>query len=213
VEPVRFVAYSDYLCPWCFNAAVRLRRLEEESDGAVQVEWRSYLLRPRPSSGRSLEKFRRYTESWLRPAAEPDSGVFRVWQGDAGPPSHSIPPHLVAKAAAELSEDAFRRIHDRLLTAYFSENRDVTDDDTLRAIWRECGLPEPEYERSRNPRHLQATLAQHNEAIEAGATGVPAVRLADDEVVIVGAQPLSLYRKWVDRVRARRAETSERADS
>ena len=29
---------------------------------------------------------------------------FRVWEGDAGPPSHSVPPHLVAKAAASIVE-------------------------------------------------------------------------------------------------------------
>jgi len=211
MDVVRFVAYSDYLCPWCYNAAVRLLRLEAESEGGVAVEWRSYLLRPRPSSGRSLEKFRRYTESWLRPAAEADSGEFRVWQGDAGPPSHSIPPHLVAKAAAALSDEAFRRIHLRLLEAYFRDNRDVTDEATLRAIWDEADLPAAAFEASRDPRHLRATLAEHNEAIEAGATGVPAVRLADDAVVIVGAQPMALYRKWVDRVRARRAEQREPA--
>jgi len=95
VEPVHFLVYSDYLCPWCYNAAVRLGRIEQEYGDQVRIEWRSYLLRPRPSRVRELEKFRSYTQSWLNPAGEPDSGEFRVWQGDAGPPSHSIPPQLV----------------------------------------------------------------------------------------------------------------------
>src|SRR5262245_57588101 len=101
---VRFVVYYDYLCPWCYNATVRLRHLESRHAETVELEWRSFLLRPEPRPGeRSLEKFRRYTESWLRPAAEEDSGTFRVWQGDAGPPSHSVPPHVVAKAALAIS--------------------------------------------------------------------------------------------------------------
>lgn len=211
MEPIHFIVYSDYLCPWCFNASVRLLRLEEEYAPDVRLEWRSYLLRPRPGSIRDLETFRHYTRSWLRPAGEAESGQFRVWEGDAGPPSHSIPPHLVAKAAAQLGASEFRAMHRRLLAAYFSENRDITDDETLRALWCEAGLPEAEFARSKAPALLHATLTEHNEALEAGATGVPAVRLADDDVVIVGAQPLALYRKWIERIRTRRVGDAQPA--
>ena len=64
--------HSDYLCPWCYNAAVRIDRLERDTPGEVEIEWRSYLLRPKPSPGRDLERFRAYTHSWSRPGAEPD---------------------------------------------------------------------------------------------------------------------------------------------
>ena len=30
MKPVRLVVHSDYLCPWCYNAAVRLRRDHQE---------------------------------------------------------------------------------------------------------------------------------------------------------------------------------------
>ena len=203
MEPLRFVVYSDYLCPWCYNAAVRLDLLERESDGAVELIWRSYLLRPKPSPGRDLEKFRAYTRSWLRPAAEPDSGEFRVWQGDAGPPSHSVPPHCVAKAAASLGDEAFGRIHPLLLHAYFAENRDISDAATLRSIWSEAGLPDSEFERSEDPLLLKRVYEEHRESLDSGVTGVPAVRLEGNDAVIVGAHPLDLYRRWVERVGAR----------
>ncbi len=131
---VRLIVYSDYLCPWCYNAAVRLERVREELDGALTLDWRSYLLRPQPDPRRTLEKFKAYTQSWLRPAADPDGGTFRVWSTDAGPPSHSLPPHLVAKAAARLGAAAFESMHAALLYAYFADNRDITDAATLRAI-------------------------------------------------------------------------------
>ena len=38
-----------------------------------------------------------------------------MWTGDAGPPSHSVPPHVAAKAAATLGADALRALHDRRL--------------------------------------------------------------------------------------------------
>jgi predicted DsbA family dithiol-disulfide isomerase len=204
VEPVEFIAWSDYLCPWCYNATVRLRRVEQEFGDAVRVEWRSYLLRHSPGQERDLERFRAYTQSWLRPAQEQDSGEFRPWQGDAGPPSHSVPAHQVAKAAALLSQEAFRRVHERLLHAYFAENRDITDGQTLRQLWLEVGLPEEAFARREEPALLQRILGEHRQALEAGATGVPAVQLAGNDAIIVGAHPVELYRRWVRRTLAAR---------
>ena len=179
---------------------MRLRRIEAEFGDEVRVESRSFLLRPYPEPGRTLEQFRAYTRSWLRPAADPDGGTFRVWATDAGPPSHSIPPHLVAKAAATLGADAFASIDERLLHAYFAENRDITDWATLRAIWREAGLPEGEFARAADPALLERTVAEHSEALEHGVTGVPAVRIEGRDGLVVGAQPIEVYRHWLGRV-------------
>ncbi len=198
---MHLIVYSDYLCPWCYNGTVRLHRIEEEFGDAVQLEWRSFLLRPQPEP-RTMEKFRAYTQSWLRPAADEDAGEFRVWEGDAGPPSHSVPPHLVAKAAAALGAPAFRDMHLRLLHAYFAENRDITDAATLAAIWREAGLPEAALARANDPELLRRTIDEHNEAIEAGVSGVPSVCVAGRSGAVIGAQPLELYRRWLRRLLA-----------
>ena len=200
MTPLRLIAYSDYLCPWCFNAAVRLERLERAFGGSLEIEWRSFLLRPHARSGRSLDEFRAYTRSWLRPAQDGDGGTFRVWSTVAGPPTHSVPPHVFAKAAAELGTPAFREMHHRLLTAYFTDNRDITDAATLRAIWSECALPAEGLAAADDPALLREVIDQHNEAVEHGATGVPAVRVDGDDACVVGAQPLETYRRWVQRL-------------
>lgn len=202
MQRVTLVVYSDYLCPWCYNGAVRLERIEEEFAGALALEWRSFLLRPRPPAARSLEEFRVYTRSWLRPAAEPDSATFRVWEGDAGPPSHSLPPHVVAKAAASLGEEPFRRMHRSLMHAYFAENRDITDPETLQAIWCEAGLPAAEFARAGEARFVDQTIAEHNQAVRSGVNGVPAVGVAGDDTFVTGAYPMEMYRRWVDRLLA-----------
>lgn len=198
---VRLIAYSDYLCPWCYNASVRLHRLADE-DPEVEVEWRSFLLRPSAGSGpRDLDRFRAYTESWRRPAAEEDSGEFRPWASDEGPPSHSLPAHLAAKAALAVSPGAFRLLHDRLLRAYFSESRDISSDAVLAGLWGELGLPDEAFARREDPALRRQVLAEHDEALACGATGVPSVRLSDRDAVITGAMPLATYRRWVERVR------------
>jgi predicted DsbA family dithiol-disulfide isomerase len=167
----------------------------------VRLAWHSFLLRPEPDPNRTLEKFRQYTQSWLRPAADADAGTFRVWATDAGPPTHSVPPHLLAKAAARFGTDAFDAVHERLLYAYFADNRDITRAETMLAIWVDAGLPRAAFEGLGDPALVKEMVDQHNAAVELGVTGVPAVRVAGTELFVVGAQPVDTYRRWIARVR------------
>ena len=189
------------------NADVRLRRLEREYEGRLELRFKAFLLRPtpRPVPGNAAEaaaalvKFRRYTKGWERISSELDAGELRLWSSDEGPPSHSVPAHLVAKAAARISRAAFSRMHERLLHAYFVESRDISRESTLRALWNELDLGEAGFAERNDPALLEEVLAEHDEALRLGATGVPAVRLENNEAVIVGAQPAELYQRWVER--------------
>ena len=184
-------------------AAVRLHRLEADLGDDLVLEWRSFLLRPQPAEPpRTLEQFRSYTESWRRAADEEPAAGFRVWSTDEGPPSHSVPPHLVAKAAARLGGPAFQAVHRLLLESYFSRNRDITSSSVLREIWSEAGLPCDQIASWQRPDLLEAVIRQHNEAIEHGAGGVPAVRMEGSFGVVTGAQPLEAYRDWVNKALA-----------
>ncbi len=202
MRPAHLIVYSDYLCPWCYNASVRLHRLEEEFGSDLHLEWRAFLLRPQNRERRNLEKFRAYTQSWLVPAAEPDSGLFQVWSSAAGPPGYSVPPHLLAKAAAAIGTDAFRAVHQSLLRAYFTDNRDITDRDTMLAIWLENDLPRAGFDRIEDPAIEQAVLEEHREAMRIGITGAPSIRAADNDTAALGAFPMETYRRWVQRLLA-----------
>ena len=205
---VRLVVYSDFLCPWCWSAATRLASVQEQLGEALVLEWRSFLLRPHAQPGRDLERFRAYTQSWLRVAEDEPRAPFRVWASDAGPPSHSVPAHVLAKAAAALGDDAGRRMRDRLFRAYFAESRDITDPATPRALWRELALPDAAFAATEDPALARQVLAEHQEAQELGATGVPAVRLAEQDFVLVGAQPEAAYLRWLRRVLDARAASA-----
>lgn len=195
------VVYSDFLCPWCWNAATRLAAVEATFAGALALEWRSYLLRPRPRerTPEALAAFRTYTQGWRRVAEDEPRAAFRPWQGDAGPPTHSLPPHLVAKAASALGEEPGRRMRERLFRAYFAESRDISDPAVLRALWLELGLAEAGLARADDPALARRVVAEHEEAQALGATGVPAVRLAAQDFVLVGAQPEAVYRRWFEK--------------
>jgi predicted DsbA family dithiol-disulfide isomerase len=208
VTPVRLEVYSDYLCPWCHLAAHRLERLAADRPGAVELVWKAYLLRPRPEAGRDLEKFVRYTQGWLRPAGEPDAPRFRVWESGEGPPTHSIPAHVVARAARAHGAALGRAMHERLLRAYFEESRDISSEAVLRELWSDAGLAPEGFAACAAPELVRATIDEHNEAVELGITGVPAVRVAGTDAFVMGAQPLEVYRRWVERLAAR-AEATE----
>ncbi len=200
MDPVRLEVWSDYLCPWCYVTAYRLERVREEVGPHLELTWRSYLLRPRPG-GRELLDFVRYTQSWMRPAGEPDAPKLRVWESTEGPPSHSVPPHVVAKAAERIDPEAFERLHRGLLRAYFEESRDITAEDNLRGLWADAGLDPGDFEQTRDPARVAETLEDHRAAVERGMTGVPTVAVAGHDGFVMGAQPLESYRRWVERLR------------
>lgn len=197
--PLPVDLWSDFLCPWCWNASRRVERVADALGDAVQLRHRSYLLRPEPASGRDLEKFRAYTRSWERAAADEPGAGFRAWQGDAGPPSHSVPAHCAAKAAESLGAREGRALRTRLFEAYFTESRDVSDRDTLRALWREAALPDEAFARMLEPDVERTVRDDHVEALRLDATGVPAVRVGSSEFLLLGAQPIETYRRWFER--------------
>jgi predicted DsbA family dithiol-disulfide isomerase len=199
VSVLGIVVYSDFLCPWCYNVTVRMRRLEAEFGAQIDIEWRTYLLRPLRKAGRNPERFRLYTEGWRVPAAEDDAGTFRAWQGGAPPPTHSVPAHVVAKAAAALGPVAGRKLHDRLLAAYFAENRDISAADELRELWLELDLPAAAFPEIDDPARVQAVLDEHAEAEALGLTGVPAAHLRNNPAFVTGALPYAMYQRWVER--------------
>ncbi len=174
---------------------------EDVSDIAeLRLEWKSYLLRPH-AEPKPLEKFRRYTESWMRPAAQPDSGEFRVWATDEEPPSHSVPPAVAVKAAAR--QEAFDRYHRALMHAYFARNLDVTSLATIALVARECGLDLERFARDYDdPEISREVYSEHNEAVELGISAVPCVVL-DGGFQLPGAQERAVYRNIVQRLVAR----------
>lgn len=200
---VRLIVWSDYLCPWCYLGTARMRELEREFGAALVVEWRAFLLRPVPEPGRTLERFRKYTETWLRPAAEPGAPAFRPWTSAEGPPSHSVPAHLVAKAAGALGPEAFAAMHARLLRAYFEESRDITDRATQQELWREVGLADDALALADDPATRAAVLREHQDALAAGVTGVPSVMMVGNDVPTMGAMPYATYRRWIARALGR----------
>ncbi len=179
---------------------MRLGKIEDEYAGTVEVVWKSFMLWPAPHP-RSLEEHREYTRSWLRPASQPESGDFTVWDTDNPPPSHSVPALVAAKAAATFGEGAFRRFHLEVMRAYFSENRTVSDLNVITDVAGRSGIAADAF-RARLDGDWQTfkdqVFAEHVEAIQLGITGIPSV-VVDDALLVPGAVATDVYREVIGR--------------
>ena len=76
------------------------------------------------------------------------------------------------------------------------------DLDTLRALWREAGLAPEAFAEHEDPEIRRRVLAEHEDALALGVTGVPAVMAEPQRIPIVGALPIETYRRWMERLLA-----------
>jgi predicted DsbA family dithiol-disulfide isomerase len=201
-KPLTFDVWSDFLCPWCYVAAVRLDALHREVGDVIELRWHSFLLRPEPTE-RTVEQFTRYTESWSRPAgAEPDA-VFNRWSGEHAPPSDSFPSAIAGKAVRQtFGSVGFDRFHLALMRAYFTENRTVSDQAVILDVAATTEL-DPGALATALDRDYDALRAEvvddHKAALARGIAAVPTV-VIDDEYMLQGAMALEQYRKVVERL-------------
>lgn len=201
-KALTFDVWSDFLCPWCYVAAVRLDALHREVGDVIELRWHSFLLRPEPTE-RTVEQFTRYTESWARPADAEPGAVFNRWSGDHAPPSDSFPSAIAGKAVRHtFGSEAFDRFHLALMRAYFTENRTVSDRTVILDVATATDLGPSTLATSldRDDDALRAEVVDdHKAALARGIAAVPTV-VIDDEYMLQGAMALDQYRKVVERL-------------
>lgn len=184
---------------------MRLEELAHRLGDDISIRWRSFLLRPVPEE-RSVDEFRDYTNKWARPAElEPLARFTYPWSGGA-PPAGSVPSAIAGKVAETFGAAAAASFHRQLLGAYFTENRTISDLETLVAVADEAGLDSAAFlqtYRDRNQMLLREVYDDHNAAVNAGVTGVPAV-VVDDRYLVPGAVDVEYYEQVLDHVRRER---------
>jgi predicted DsbA family dithiol-disulfide isomerase len=192
--PVRLDVFSDYLCPWCYNAAVRLREIEAAYGERVSLHWRAFPLIPgEQPDRRATEKTR---DGWQRIGAEEPRARFVPPALDAPLPSSSIPAQTAAKCAER--QGAFPRFHDRLFTALFRDGLDIGRPDVLRDLARESALDLARFEADYAGEAYEAVLRDCAEgAAWFGVSALPTVIL-NEKLSLVGAVPAERYRVLID---------------
>ena len=113
-----------------------------------------------------------------------------------------IPNSRAALNVAELARErgVHPQLHRRLMTAYWAEDRDISDPQVLADEGAQAGLDPDEVRDVAGAHPFQQRIDASTQAVlEAGATGVPAFAV-DDRVLIPGAQPHSLFEKVMEQL-------------
>jgi predicted DsbA family dithiol-disulfide isomerase len=194
--------WSDIACPWCY---IGKRRLETalgrfEHADAVTITWRSFELDPSAPAervgdlaGHLARKYRmaieqaRQAQQGLAETAAGEGLAFRL---DLARSGNTFDGHRLVHLAAEHgAQDATK---ERLLQAYFSEGRLISDPETLVEMGVEVGLPASEIrDMLAGERFADEVRADEQAATELGISGVPTF-IVERTVGVTGAQPPEL---------------------
>jgi predicted DsbA family dithiol-disulfide isomerase len=205
-EPtVRFVA--DLVCPWCYIAFARLRRLLDGT--AAGLVWHPFLLNPYlPVGGVSRAH---YLERKFGSLAQAHVVHRRVMQAGAGEgiafafgairlqPS-TVLAHALLLGVAELGCQL--ELAEALYRSFFTAGANIGDEAVLRRIAAGVGVDCGTFDRLATAAALESVARAHAWAYEAGISGVPVCVFGDDHV-IAGAQPAEALAALLDLERYR----------
>jgi len=196
---VNIEIWSDIACPWCY---IGKRRFEAalaafEHRDEVQVTWRSFELDPTAPHERdgdlAAHLARKYgmdisqaraRQQQMTEMAAAEGATFRFEIVRSG---STFDAHRIVHLAAEHGlQDAMK---ERLLRAYFSEGRLLSDHDTLVALAVEVGLPaDAVAETLAGRRYAEQVRDDERTAGRLGISAVPTF-VVDRALAASGAQP------------------------
>ena len=168
---------------------------------AITIEWRSFLLRPEPKTP-DQAAFVKYTQSWLRAAEMEPAASFQVWATDNPQPSSSLPPHVATKAIELVDPAKTATFHRRLLAAYFTENRTISDWEVLYALAEEVGVARDQLSTAVDEHRetlTETVIDEHNDAMAQGITAGPTTVIAG-VLPVPGAQDADTLEALVNQV-------------
>ena len=195
--PIRLDVFSDYLMTLVLQrrgAAVRypagVRRPCAHPLADLSAHPRSAARAPRHAED---------PEGRQRVGAEEPRALFVPPELASELPASSVPALTAAKSAERQGDAVFERFHQRLFVAHFHDNLDISRQDVLWSIARECGL---DMERFRNDyasgETYQAVLQDCAEgAAWFGVSALPTV-IFNEKLSLVGAVPAERYRWMIE---------------
>lgn len=189
---------------------MRLDKLKEHFGDRIEIEWKAFLLRTGPRDWEH-EDFVNYTNSWVHPReAEPEL-EFTKWASNDPQPHSSIEAQVAFKVVKEFAPDLAKAYHDRILRAYFVENRDISNAALLSELAVEVGVDADAYHEaivSRSEAMTALVFEEYNSATAQGIHSIPTV-VFEDQYPVPGAQPFETYESIVLQIEELLASPSE----
>jgi len=219
--------WSDIACPWCYIGKRRfeaaLAQFEHAAD--VRVNWRSFELDPAAPHEREGDRATRLAEKYgitVEQAREMEQQLTGTAAGeglefrfDIARSGTTFDAHRIVHLAQDHGiQDAMK---ERLLRAYFSEGKLISDPETLVDLAAEVGLPEAGARATlASDRYAEQVRDDERTALALGISAVPTF-VVDRALGASGAHPpealLELLRQgWADRPQPSVVAGGERCD-
>ena len=194
---LKVIAYSDYICPFCYIGFHRIEQLKKKYD--LDVEWRPFEIHPEtPKEGAFTDELP-FPEGYLEAAF---ANVKRLADEDGIPLkfSEKLSNSHLALSISEFArkKGKFDEFHKLILEAYWLQGKDIGNKDLLLDIATSIGLDKKQIEaylKTDEPRMaLQRSL---NEVRSHQINGVPAFII--DGKLIFGAQPYETFERVIQK--------------
>jgi len=184
---LRLAVLSDYICPFCYIGYLRLEKLREHFE--LAVNWVLVEIHPEsPVEGKPVEELG-YPETKLdRMLGE--LGEMAQTEGVTLAPhtftTNSRQALLLAEASKQHGADMFYPLHRRLFESFLVENKNIGDTNVLKSIADECGVPADTVEQAwTEPAYANTLQNNLSAAVQNGATGTPTFFIGKE--VLTGA--------------------------
>ncbi|MEJ2509309.1 MAG: DsbA family protein [Gammaproteobacteria bacterium] len=183
--------FSDYICPFCYIGSRRLMRLERTYD--LKVNWAGLEIHPEtPPEGMPIERLGYPKQQWTQMMAAltemaAEEGI-EMESHDFTTNSHKA--LLLSEAAKHAGRETFYALHERLFHEFFSQGKNIGDEQVLRTIACEAGVPESIVDVAwHNQDYEQRLKLNLQHAQELGVRGTPTFVFGQE--LLVGAVPLA----------------------
>jgi len=194
--------WSDVVCPFCYIGKRRLEAaLAQFGREKVAITWKSFELDPERKREPGKDVYQRLAEKYGQSVEWAKESTAQVTEmaAEAGltihleraVPANTFNAHrLVHLAARHGLDDA---AEERLMTAYFTDAKDLGDPATLTALAAAIGLPAPEVASLlAGDAFAEDVRRDEQEALAGGIRAVPFF-LFNRQYAVRGAQPVTTF--------------------
>lgn len=201
--------WSDVMCPFCYIGKRNFETALEQfsNKNGIEVEWKSFQLDPSLPEVQdsnytdylmvSKGLGRPQVEGMLNNVTQMAKGVGLEYDFDRAVMVNSFKAHRVLQLAKVrgLGDAA----EERLFRAFFTEGRNIADDDTLLELGKEAGLNKTEIRSSLSDERYSDMVRQDiQEARAIGVTGVPFF-VFNRKYAVSGAQPPQAFLQTLEK--------------
>lgn len=188
--------YSDYVCPFCYLGKDQFEKAIDGKD--VEVEWRSYELRPRPLEQLDPANDSSKLEMWehaIRPRAK--AWNINMKLPDVSPHPYTDLAHEGFYYADEMGKGL--EYNKRVFQAFYQEDQNIGEIEVLAKLAAEVGLDESEFTKALVSRKYQEVQKQALEHAynEANITSVPTFVIGEER--IEGAASKEMFEQVIEK--------------